>query len=97
MALPRVVDGIGGVVAGIAGGAEHSVVTTVDGRVLAFGRNGYLDGEDSDGEDWTNLVVDGRLGLGAGVAEALTPTAIDGIVIGGGEGEDRTEGKEGKE
>jgi alpha-tubulin suppressor-like RCC1 family protein len=34
----------------------------------------------------------GRLGLGAGVEEALTPTAIDGITMGEGE-----EGKEGKE
>jgi hypothetical protein len=35
---------------------------------------------------------DGRLGLGAGVEGALTPTAIDGITMGEGE-----EGKEGKE
>ena len=34
----------------------------------------------------------GGLGLGAGVDEALTPTAIDGITIG-----DEEEGKEGKE
>ena len=34
----------------------------------------------------------GRLGLGAGVGEALTPTVIDGIAMGDGE-----EGKEGKE
>jgi alpha-tubulin suppressor-like RCC1 family protein len=34
----------------------------------------------------------GRLGLGVGVVEALTPTAIDGITVGEGE-----EGKEGKE
>jgi alpha-tubulin suppressor-like RCC1 family protein len=34
----------------------------------------------------------GRLGLGAGAEEALTPTAIDGIAIG-----EREEGKEGKE
>ena len=34
----------------------------------------------------------GSLGLGAGVGEALTPTAIDGITMGEGE-----EGKEGKE
>ena len=33
--------------------------------------------------------VSGRLGLGAGVSEALTPTAIDGITM--------VEGKEGKE
>ena len=34
----------------------------------------------------------GRLGLGAGLEEALTPTAIDGITMGEGD-----EGKEGKE
>jgi alpha-tubulin suppressor-like RCC1 family protein len=43
----------------------------------------------------------GRLGLGAGVVEALTPTAIDGITIGeedeDKEGEEGKEGKEGKE
>jgi alpha-tubulin suppressor-like RCC1 family protein len=37
----------------------------------------------------------GRLGLGAGVGEVLTPTAIDGITT--GEGEERSGGKEGKE
>ena len=37
---------------------------------------------------------DGRLGLG-GVAEAPTPTAIDGIIV--GDGEEGDEGKEGKE
>ena len=36
--------------------------------------------------------VNGRLGLGAGVEEALTPTAINEISMGGG-----GEGKEGKE
>jgi hypothetical protein len=35
------------------------------------------------------------LGLGVGVEEALTPTAIDGITM--GEGGEETEGKEGKE
>ena len=74
MAVPRVVDGIGGVV-GMAGGTNHSLVATVEGRVLAFGYGG-----------------EGCLGLGAGVMEALTPTAIDGITTGEGE-----EGKEGKE
>ena len=37
----------------------------------------------------------GSLGLGAGVEEALAPTAIDGITM--GEGEEENEGKEGKE
>jgi alpha-tubulin suppressor-like RCC1 family protein len=75
LAVPRVVGGIGGAVVGMAGGGSHSLVTTAEGRVVAFG----------SGED-------GRLGLGAGVNEALTPTTIDGIVIGRGGG-----GEEGKE
>jgi alpha-tubulin suppressor-like RCC1 family protein len=75
LAVPRVVDGIEGAVVGMACGTTHSLVTTAEGRVLAFGSGGS-----------------GRLGLGAGVEEALTPTAIDGITMGEGE-----EGKEGKE
>jgi hypothetical protein len=63
---------------GMAGGERHSLVTTAEGRVLAFGSG-----------------ANGRLGLGAGVEEALTPTAIDGITM--GEGGEETEGKEGKE
>jgi alpha-tubulin suppressor-like RCC1 family protein len=78
LAVPRVVDGIGGAVTGMAGGNFHSLVTTAEGRVLTFGAGG-----------------NGRLGLGAGVGEALTPTAIAGITMGEGGGE--TEGKEGKE
>ena len=78
MTVPRVVGGLGGAVVGISGGGRHSLVTTAEGRVLAFGYGGR-----------------GQLGLGAGVEEALTPTAIDGIAMGeGGEGK---EGKEGKE
>jgi alpha-tubulin suppressor-like RCC1 family protein len=96
--VPRVVDGVEGAVAGMASGEFHSLVTTAEGRVLAFGRNGHKDEEDSDGEELEEpvVVVDGRLGLGAGVGEALTPTAIDGIVIGreGEEGKERKEGKE---
>ena len=79
MAVPRVVGGIGGVVVGMAGGGTHSLVTTMEGRVLAFG------GKDESGGT-------GHLGLGAGVTEALTPTAIDGVTMGEG-----GEGKEGKE
>ena len=75
MAVPRVVYGIEGTVVGMACGDRHSLVTTAEGRVLAFGGGG-----------------DERLGLGAGVTEALTPTAIDGITIG-----EEEEGKEGKE
>ena len=67
-------------VAGIAGGDEHSRVTTAEGRVLAFGGNRDERHVDSDGEDLDEpaFVVDGRLGLGVGVAEVRTPTAIDG-------------------
>ena len=71
MAVPRVVGGIGGAVVGMACGGSHSLVTTAEGRVLAFGGKGPF----GDGEN-------GCLGLGAGVQEALTPTAIDGITVG---------------
>ena len=37
LAVPRVVDGIGGAVTGMAGGGMHSLVTTAEGRVLVFG------------------------------------------------------------
>jgi alpha-tubulin suppressor-like RCC1 family protein len=91
--MPRVVDGIEGAMMGMACGGAHSLVITAEGRVLAFGSNGDVQEEDSDGEELEEpvVVVDGRLGLGAAVIEALTPTAIDGIVIGregggGGEG-----------
>ena len=79
MAVPRVVDGIEGAVGGMAGGSYHSLVTTAEGRVLAFGGKAIY-------------AANGGLGLGAGVTEALTPTAIDGITMGEGEGEG--EGKE---
>jgi alpha-tubulin suppressor-like RCC1 family protein len=78
LAVPRVVNGIEGAVVGMAGGDRHSLVTTAEGRVLAFGSG-----------------ANARLGLGAGVVEALTPTAIDGITM--GEGEEGKEGREGKE
>ena len=82
----------------MSGGDNHSLVITADGCVLAFGSNGEDTSEDSDGEelDEPGIDVDGRLGLGVGVAEALTPTAIDVIVI-GREGAEGVEGKEGKE
>jgi alpha-tubulin suppressor-like RCC1 family protein len=91
LAVSRVVEGIGAVT-GMAGGDNQSLVTTAEERVLAFGGNGEDTFEDSDGEELEEpvVVLDGRLGLGAGVIEALTPTAIDGIVIG-------REGEEGKE
>ena len=92
LAVPRVVDGVEGAVAGMASSGAHSLATTIDGRVLAFGSNGDFQGEDSDGEelDVPVFVVKGQLGLGAGVEQVLTPTVVDGIVIG-------REGEEGKE
>jgi alpha-tubulin suppressor-like RCC1 family protein len=88
LSVPRVVGGIEGAVVRMAGGFSHSLVTTAEGRVLAFGNNGEEQEEDSDGEELDEpvFVVDGRLGLGAGVEEALTPTAIDGITMGEGGG-----------
>ena len=99
MAVPRVVDGIGEKIVGTTGGWHHSLVITAEGHVLAFGGNGEEDQEyDSDagelGEPF--FAVNGRLGLAAGVEEALTPTAIDGIAV-RKEGEEGLEGKEGKE
>ena len=79
MAVPRVVDGIKGTVVGMACGDSHSLVTTAEGRVLVFGGK-------------RPFAACGGLGLGAGVEEALTPTAIDGITMGEGD-----EGKEEKE
>jgi alpha-tubulin suppressor-like RCC1 family protein len=89
MAEPRVVDGIEGAVTGMAGGSDHSLVTTAEGRVLVFGSNGDFRDEDSDGYlDEPVFVVDGRLGLGVGLKEALTPTVIDGIAVWGRRGEE---------
>ena len=95
LAVPRVVGVIGAVVVGMAGGDKHSLVTTAEGRVLAFGSNGSAWEVLADGEELDEPVVvaDGRLGLGPEAEEALIPTAINGIVI-GRQGE---EGKEGKE
>ena len=39
LAVPRVVDGIGAVVV-VTGGANHSLVTTAEWRVLVFGYQG---------------------------------------------------------
>jgi alpha-tubulin suppressor-like RCC1 family protein len=92
---PRIVRGIGAVVS-MVGGDQHSLVTTVEGRVLSFGSNGEYRYEDSDGEDMDEpvFVVDGRLGLGAGVREAMSPMAIDGILLGE---EAKAKGMEGNE
>jgi alpha-tubulin suppressor-like RCC1 family protein len=40
LAVPRVVDGVGGAVTGMSGGDFHSLVTTAEGRVLTFGAGG---------------------------------------------------------
>ena len=66
--MSRVVNGIGGAVVGMSGGDYHSLVFTAEGHVLAFGGKGPF-------------ATCGGLGLGVGVAEALTPTAIDGITM----------------
>ena len=91
LAVPRVVRGIEGAVLGMAGGDHHSLVGTTEGRVLGCGCNGDHYGGvtryvDSDGEvrEEPLLVVDGRLGLGVGLEEALTPTVIDRIRMGVG-------------
>ena len=85
LAVPRVVDGIEGAVVGMSGGMDHSLVTTAEGRVLAFGDGGFGQlGLGAGGEGMTR-------GSGSGLG-ALTPTAIDGITMGEG-----GEGKEGKE
>jgi alpha-tubulin suppressor-like RCC1 family protein len=98
LTVPRVVDGTG-VVVGIAGGECRSFVITAEGRVLAFGCNGEIEYSDANGDelDEPYFVVDGRLGLGAEAQEALTPTAIDGVTMGEGEGEEGAGGKEEKE
>jgi alpha-tubulin suppressor-like RCC1 family protein len=81
LAVPRVVGAIEGAVVGIAGSSSHSLVTTAEGRVLAFGGK-------------APFASCGGLGLGAGVEEALTPTAIDGITVGEREGDEWEEGSE---
>jgi alpha-tubulin suppressor-like RCC1 family protein len=83
LAVPRVVGGIGEIMVGMSGGKDHSLVTTAEGRVLAFGSNGEKENGDSDEEELDEpVVVDGRLGLGAAVSEALAPPALEGLVIG---------------
>ena len=89
--VPRVVNGTG-VVTGMSGGLRHSLLTTATGSVLSFGGNTEY------GQ------IDGRLGLGAEVREALTPLVVEGITVGGGgeevvveESSEAKGGKEGKE
>ena len=71
MKVPRVVEGAG-VVVGVAGGNEHSMAVRESGEVVVFGT----------GKDMYSGTVDGRLGLGAEVGEALEPTVVPGIHAG---------------
>ena len=61
MAVPRIVGGIGGAIVGMAGGEHHSLVTTAEGRVLAFGYggNGSLGLGVGVGEVLTPTAIDG--------------------------------------
>ena len=60
MAVPRVVGGIGAVI-GMAGGGSHSLMTTAEGRVLAFGYgdSGELGLGAAVGEALTPTAIDG--------------------------------------
>ena len=85
---------IGGAVVGMAGGSDHSLVTTAEGRVLAFGVTEKSKMKILTEKNCTNQSLLWTVGWGSGRGwmEALTPTAIDGITI--GDGEEVTEGKE---
>ena len=93
---PKVVRGLKSVTR-VSAGANHSLVTTSDGRVLGFGANGEYVDNDPDGVEETRFRVTGKLGLGATTVTARTPTVIPGLV-GGIEGDvRRTESTESKE
>ena len=77
--MPKVVDGIKGGVVGMAAGKAHSLVTTEEGRVLAFGSGGGQLGFGAVPPPFNTLLVN-------------VPTAIGGITM--GEEEDGKEGKE---
>jgi hypothetical protein len=57
---------------GMAGGNGHSLVTTVEGRVLSFGANRSRNVIGPGFEP-----ADGRLGLGGEMGEVLTPTVVN--------------------
>ena len=60
LAVPRVVDGIEGAVVGMAGGTYHSLVTTTEGRVLAFGAGSWRLGLGEGGANvLTPTAIDG--------------------------------------
>ena len=68
LAVPRVVDGIEGAVTGMAGGGDHSLVTTAEGRVLAFGSNGeYQGGGSGHVWGWLSFLSDYGGGACAGI------------------------------
>ena len=71
-----------GVVLGIAGGDDHSLVTRQGGEVMVFGLGGEEQNEDEEGNELDEPVieVDGRLGLGADVSEVLEPTVVPGLL-----------------
>ena len=76
--VPTVVGGTGAVM-GIAGGGDHSLVTTREGRVLGFGSNG-------DGQLGLGAGAEGNF---------LTPVVIGGIrVIGNDDDGEGKDGKE---
>ena len=79
--VPMVVNGTG-VVTEMTGGYAHSLLITTTGGV-SFGANTNV----------SDLVV-GQLGHGAEVEEVLTPRAIVGIIIDGGEEGGNTGGEE---
>jgi alpha-tubulin suppressor-like RCC1 family protein len=81
LAVPKVVDGIKGGVVGMAAGKAHSLVTTEEGRVLAFGSG--ESGKLGLGAVLPPMEISGLVNL---------PTAIGGITM--GEEEDGKEGKE---
>ena len=70
-AKPQIVGGIGGAM-GMAGGNGHSLVTTVEGRVLSFGANRSRNVIGPGFEP-----ADGRLGLGGEMGEVLTPEVVN--------------------
>ena len=59
MAVPRVVDEIEGAMMGMACGDFHSLVTTAEGRVLAFGGSGRLGLGAEVGEALVPTAIDG--------------------------------------
>ena len=72
-----------GRVVGVACGPDHSLAVRESGEVVVFGLNGRLERWGEEGEELDEPVfqVDGRLGLGADVKEALRPTVVPGLRV----------------